>query len=111
MLANQIGKKRIKNIFSFSKKISQNNNGQFAIETVLLMAVLVGGFVLFTNQVKQSGYITKLFSAPILNIKNMTSYGTWKESCTGFGSSKSQQTLANCHPNSITRGLSSNPNL
>jgi len=81
-----------------------------AIETVLLLSVLVTGFMLFTNLIKQKQLLPKLFSTPITSLKNMAGYGTWQETCQGLGSSKSPQRLSNCHPNSITRALSSDPN-
>ena len=122
MQENPIGKKRISIFFNFIYKqrkftlnlknnLLKNNKGQFAIEAILLMSVTVGLFIFFTKTIKEKQLISNLFSRPINSIKNMTTFGTWKENCTGFGSSKSKQTLANCHPNSITRGLSSNPNL
>lgn len=92
------------------KKISLNQKGQFAIEAILLMSVLVGTFLVFSRTMQENKVIQKLFDKPMKSLSNMTTYGTWKEDCQGFGKSKQKLNLANCHPNSINRGLSSNPN-
>jgi len=87
-----------------------NRRGQLAIEAVLLLSVLITGFILFTKTVREKQLLPRLFNAPITSLKNMAGYGTWRETCQGLGSSKSPQRLSNCHPNSITRALSSDPN-
>lgn len=87
----------------------RNRNGQFAIEAVLLTAVLIGGFVATTGIIKEKGYISKLFEGPIRSLGNMTAFGTFKQACEGLGSNKKKQTLSHCHPNSVTRALSSKP--
>ena len=92
------------------KKNSLNQKGQFAIEAVLLMSVLIGGFLLFTKTMQENKVIQKLFTKPIVSLRTMTAYGTWKEDCIGFSKSKQKFNQSNCHPNSIHRGLSSNPN-
>lgn len=92
------------------KKISLNQKGQLAIEAILLMSVLVGAFLLFSRVMQQNKVIQKLFDKPMKSLSNMTTYGTWKEDCQGFSKKKAKFSLANCHPNSINRGLSSNPN-
>jgi hypothetical protein len=97
------GKK--KNKFFFFK----NQKGQFAIEAVLLTAVLIGAFTFATANIKQKGYIPKLFGKPIQSLRNMTAFGTFRETCIGLGANKKSQTLSQCHPNSITRALSSKP--
>lgn len=93
-----------------TKFFVKNNKGQFAIEAILLMSVLVGAFILFSNTLREKKLISKLFAQPIGSIRNMTGYGTFKETCTGLGGSRSQQRLSNCHPNSVSRALSSDPN-
>lgn len=90
--------------------LKKNNRGQLAIESVLLLSVLVGLFFTVSNTIKEKKVISRLFEPTIGSVKNMTAYGTWKESCLGLGSGKRQQKLSNCHPNSINRALSSNPN-
>jgi len=95
-----------------TKKINpqKNQRGQMAIEAVLLLSVMVGGFLLFSQKMQEKKVLQKLFSTPITSLRNMTGFGTWKETCQGLGSSKSAQRLSNCHPNSISRDLSSDPN-
>ena len=88
--------------------LKKNNKGQIALESVLLMTVLLGGFMLVTNYAKQKQILSKLVEGPIKNVATMTAYGTWKsDGCTAPG--KSKQTIGKCHPNSIARSLSSNP--
>lgn len=90
-------------------KKTTNNSGQFAIESVLLMTVLIGLFLLVTNYVKNNRLVSKLVEGPIKNVSVMTAYGTWKsDGCSQPG--KPKQTIGKCHPNSIARSLSSNPN-
>ena len=93
-----------------TRSLLRNSKGQFAIEAVLLMTVLLGGFFTVTKIIRDKQMIGKLFGTGITSIRNMTGYGTFKESCQGLGSSKSKQTLSHCHPNSISRALSSDPN-
>lgn len=104
------GKKEIK-FFKLKKFIYlKNNRGQFAIEAVLLSAILIGGFVAATSLIKKNNYISKLFTGPMKAVKNMAEYGTWKSACTGYSAKPTRATQGRCHPNSSLRALSSNPN-
>lgn len=85
-----------------------NNKGQFAIEAVLLMSVLVAGFIGLTNYAKNKNLIQNLVSKPMERVSTMAGYGTWQSECTGQGKSK-KQSIGKCHPNSIHRSLSSDP--
>lgn len=87
----------------------RNQRGQFAIEAVLLMALLIGCFTYVTGVVKDKKMIPRLFSGPVKSMRNMTGFGTFRESCEGLGSNKKKQNLSQCHPNSISRALSSDP--
>ncbi len=88
--------------------LRKNNKGQFAIESVLIMTVLVGIFFAVTKYAREKKLLVKLVEGPIANIATMTAYGTWKsDGCTSPG--KSKQTIGKCHPNSIARSLSSDP--
>lgn len=87
----------------------RNQRGQFAIEAVLLLAVLIGTFMFVTGIVKKEKMLTKLFQKPVLSLRNMTGFGTFRESCEGLGANKKKQNLSQCHPNSISRALSSKP--
>jgi len=79
-----------------------------AIESVLLMTILVGGFMYLTKLIRDNQLVSKLVAKPIQNVATMTAYGTWKsDGCTAPG--KSKQTIGKCHPNSIARSLSSDP--
>jgi hypothetical protein len=104
---------KIKEFLGLKKKSKllpflKNQKGQFAIEAVLLMTVLMGLFIMVTRKVQKDGMLSKLFSGPIENVATMTAYGTWKkDGCTAPG--KQKQTIGKCHPNSIARSLSSSP--
>lgn len=88
--------------------LKKNNRGQIALESVLLMTVLLGGFMFLTNWAQDKKILSQLVAGPIKNVATMTAYGTWKaDGCTAPG--KSKQTIGKCHPNSIARSLSSNP--
>lgn len=93
-----------------SKRLAlRNERGQFAIEAVLLLALLVGTFMFVTGIIKKQKMITRLFAKPVQSMRNMTGYGTFRESCEGLGANKKKQNLSQCHPNSISRALSSDP--
>lgn len=88
--------------------LKRNNKGQMAIESVLLMTVLVGFFFALTKGIRDNQLVAKLVEPSIKTIANMTAYGTWKaDGCTAPG--KTKQTIGKCHPNSIARSLSSDP--
>lgn len=87
----------------------RDQRGQFAIEAVLLMALLIGTFMFVTGIIKEKKMIAKLFSGPIGSVRNMTGYGTFREACEGLGANKRRQNLSQCHPNSVSRALSSDP--
>ncbi len=86
----------------------KENKGQVAIESVLLMTILLGGFLVLTNGIRQRQLLSKLVQGPMKNLAAMTAYGTWNaDGCTAPG--KSKVTIGKCHPNSIERSLSSDP--
>ena len=89
--------------------LKKNNKGQIAIESVLLMTVLLSVFFLVTKTIREKQLVSKMVATPMKNVKAMTGYGTWNaDGCTAPG--KSRQTIGKCHPNSIARSLSSDPN-
>lgn len=90
------------------KIIRLNSKGQLAIEAVLLMTILVGAFLLVTKQIRESGSLQKFSDVSVTKVKNMSEYGTFRQVCKAVKGSASQ-TAANCHPNSINRALSSDP--
>jgi len=73
------------------------------------MALLIGTFMFVTGIVKKQNMIGRLFEKPVKSIRNMTGFGTFRESCEGLGANKKKQNLSQCHPNSISRALSSDP--
>ena len=88
--------------------LKKNSKGQMAIEAVLLMTVLAGGFLFVSKYFRENKIIANMMAPSIKSVATMTAYGTWKENgCTAPG--KSRQTIGKCHPNSIARSLSSDP--
>lgn len=89
----------------------KSNKGQLAIESVLLMTVLLAGFLVVTNYAREKKLISNLVKKPIVSLAIMTQYGVWKSEddsgCKAPG--KSAVGLGKCHPNSIARVLSSAP--
>jgi len=55
-----------------------NNSGQFAIEAVLIMTVLVSAFVFGTSQLRESKALARLISSPWVNVVGMIECGEWK---------------------------------
>ena len=88
-----------------------NNKGQIAIESVLLMTILLGCFVAVTNHARDKKLISNLVSKPVQSLAIMAGYGVWKSpdnsGCKAPG--KPGVSIGKCHPNSIARSLSSNP--
>ncbi|MBC7753858.1 MAG: hypothetical protein H7Z71_06445 [Moraxellaceae bacterium] len=92
------------------KNILSNQKGQLAIEAVLLITVLLGAFLVLTRTVRSTQMMQKFVSAPMERVGRMAGYGTWNEECRGQGRSGAAPRKAKCHPNSIHRSVSSNPN-
>ena len=88
--------------------IKLNNKGQFAIEAVLLMTLFVGLFAFTMNLIRKKNIVQNLTDTSVAKVKNLSEYGTWKQDCKAMKGGSSQ-TAANCHPNSINRALSSDP--
>jgi hypothetical protein len=94
---------------STKTKFLLNQRGQFVIESVLLMVVLVGCFLVITNYTQKNKMLQKMVTDPVAQrFGSIIGFGTWKpDGCTAPGHPK--QTLGKCHPNSINRSLSSAP--
>lgn len=60
-----------------------NQQGQFVIEAILLMVVLVGLMTLVTTQVRESGLIAQMVTGPWDKIAGMTEFGVWSEPTDG----------------------------
>lgn len=88
----------------------KNDKGQFALESVLLMTVLVGLFMAVTNYVRNKKLVSELVQKPFQSVAVMAQYGVWKAEGGGCkADGKASVTLGKCHPNSINRSLSSAP--
>lgn len=85
-----------------------NQKGQFAIEAVLLMTILVGLFLFLTKTMKEKQMLQNFTDKSVANLKNMSVQGTWKAECKPIKGS-GRERGGNCHPNSINRSLSSDP--
>lgn len=90
------------------QKIFKNNRGQLAVEAVLLMTLFMGVFAFSIKLIRDKQIVQKLTETSVAKVKNMSEYGTWKQDCKAMKGGSSQ-TAANCHPNSINRALSSDP--
>ncbi|MCX7977818.1 MAG: hypothetical protein N2578_02320 [Bdellovibrionaceae bacterium] len=55
----------------------KNRKGQVLIETVLLMALLVGVFVKFSEFVRNEGLLRKLVEEPWGKVAGMAEFGVW----------------------------------
>lgn len=87
-----------------------NKSGQFAIEAVLLMFVLAAMFLAVKNKLQERQVLQNLTNKSVGSLKKMTEYGTWKDECRSkAGGGATAYTLAACHPNSMHRAISSNP--
>ncbi|MEK6628418.1 MAG: hypothetical protein AABY53_07310, partial [Bdellovibrionota bacterium] len=90
--------------------ILKNNQGQFAIESLLLMTILIGAFLALTNYLRDNKLISKLVQKPIQSVATMAGYGVWKSEGGGCKvPGKTAVSLGKCHPNAIARSLSSAP--
>ena len=94
-------------------KFISNIRGQIAIESVLLMVILLGAFMVVTNYARDKKLLSNLVQKPMQSLKIMVGFGVWKSSdaatgCRAPGSSAGVS-IGKCHPNSIARSLSSNP--
>ena len=104
MRDESLGQKKNRAFPNFLK----NKSGQFAIEAVLLMTVLVGSFLALTNYAREKEFVNSLVQKPIERVGRMAGYGTWNKECFAVGKNK-PVSLGKCHPNAIGRALSSDP--
>lgn len=56
-----------------------NNKGQFVIEAVLLMVVMVSVFMASVNFLKDKKFVAKLVSSPWIKISGMIEAGVWED--------------------------------
>ena len=76
------------------------------------MVVLLGAFMAVTNYAKEKQLLSGLVQKPIQSLAIMAGYGVWKSPDAGTGCKvpgRPGVSIGKCHPNSIARSLSSNP--
>lgn len=77
----------------------RNHKGQFVIESVLLMVILVVGFMAAVNQLRENQVLAKLVGGPWARVAGMIESGVWMEP----GPARQK------HPNQIDRSLAVDP--
>ena len=83
------------------KKFKPTEKGQFVIEAVLLMVVMVAIFTASVNALKEGQFLAKLISGPWQKISGMLEAGVWENATV---------TRKDAHPNVLKRAVSSDPN-
>jgi hypothetical protein len=86
-----------------------NNKAQATIEAVLLAVVLLSAFFLCTKTMREKQFLQKFTNKSVKSINHMSEYGTWRDECKP-AKGPGNATASKCHPNSIARALSSDPN-
>lgn len=81
------------------KNIVSNNKGQFLIEAVLLMVLMVGLLIAATTKLKESKALAKMINGPWEQVSGMIESGVWD----------SPDAARKKHPNQINRSLSLDP--
>ncbi|MBX3041942.1 MAG: hypothetical protein KF789_14645 [Bdellovibrionaceae bacterium] len=59
------------------KSALRNQHGQFVVEGILLMVVLLGAMTLMTTKIRELGLVSKLVTGPWDKIAGMTENGVW----------------------------------
>jgi len=77
----------------------RNRKGQFVIETVLLMVLMIGTFAWATNQLREKQYLAKLISGPWVKVSGMIESGVWE----------APDKARKLHPNQINRSNTVDP--
>lgn len=62
-----------------AKNPIRNQKGQFLIEGLLLLIILMGVFVMFSQWVQETKQMSKLISGPWDKLAGMTENGVWEE--------------------------------
>lgn len=83
------------------KKSRSNQKGQFVIEAVLLMVVMLSIFMASVNALKDGQYLAKLISGPWEKIAGMIESGVWD------GAAAARKN----HPNQLRRNVTVDPDL
>ncbi|MDG0814825.1 TadE/TadG family type IV pilus assembly protein [Bdellovibrio svalbardensis] len=59
------------------KSTLQNQRGQFVIEAVLLMVVMLGVFIASMNTLREGKYLANLIERPWAEVQGMLECGVW----------------------------------
>lgn len=59
--------------------ILRNQQGQFVIEGILLMVLMVALTIALTTKVRETGLVTRMVTGPWAKIAGMTENGVWEE--------------------------------
>lgn len=81
------------------KKSRHNQRGQFVIEGVLLMIVMVGLFLSATRILREERFLAKLIGGPWERVSGMIEAGVWDPPATA----------RDRHPNQIARSNTERP--
>ncbi|MGE5086024.1 MAG: hypothetical protein ACM3MG_06950 [Bacillota bacterium] len=82
------------------KKFKPTEKGQFVIEAVLLMVVMLAIFMVSVNALKDGQFLAKLISRPWEKISGMLESGVWENE---------KVTKKTSHPNTFNRTVSFKP--
>ncbi|UYL10442.1 hypothetical protein B9G69_007595 [Bdellovibrio sp. SKB1291214] len=82
------------------KSLVANRKGQFVIEAVLLMIVMLGIFMASMSQLRESKFLAKMITGPWDKVAGMMESGVWL----------SAKDARQKHPNQKDRSISLNPN-
>ncbi|MFM6929445.1 MAG: TadE/TadG family type IV pilus assembly protein [Bdellovibrio sp.] len=82
------------------KRFKPTEKGQFVIEAVLLMVVMLGIFLASINALKEGQFLAKLISGPWVKISGMIESGVWEDE---------KVTKKTSHPNTFNRTVSFKP--
>ncbi|MFP5518335.1 MAG: hypothetical protein ACLGGX_00400 [Bdellovibrionia bacterium] len=69
---------------SISKFSFKNSRGQFAIETILIMLIMVSALLWTTNMIREEQLLAKLIGGPWAKVNGMIECGSWapqKDAC------------------------------
>lgn len=81
------------------RNVASNEKGQFVIEAVLLMIVMLGILIGSVNALRDSKFLAKLVSGPWERVSGMMESGVWKPA----------KDARQAHPNQTNRSISINP--
>lgn len=59
------------------KSVLRNQRGQFVVEGILLMVVLLGAMTFLTAKIRETGVVAQMVTGPWEKIAGMTENGVW----------------------------------